>query len=282
MVKSKNCWKLVFCFLFGIFVLSIGFLPCKALEVGNIYNYKVSSAKYYFECNDTLYIDYNLRDYTNKNVQINITSIGDLQGKTMINTTETVGVQTYTTYSIADYWASSSKSINKYFVEKFGSFAPETYVFEVPNIQVFEYPGLPVFASTSKTFYENLMEDDDFSFRLKSYSEKNHYFLIETNNSFYFEDVMQPGSILWNITGALNISVEVNTAQGTVKNLYQKLFAEIHIGGNYSILDLEFAFEDLTEYKDTYALDFPNIGLLFGVVLLVIVGKKLMKRKNRK
>ncbi|MHA1852656.1 MAG: hypothetical protein ACTSUF_04005, partial [Candidatus Heimdallarchaeaceae archaeon] len=271
---------LFFFTFFSIVIFSTTILPCNALKVGDSFEYKVSAAKCYFECNDTVYIDYNLSEYVGKNIQINITSITDLQDKMMINVTETVNSQDYATYSIVDYWASSSEGIKDYYERHAGWFSPETYVFEVPTLPVFEYPGLPVFASTSKAFYEGLMEDDDFSFTHKSYSEKNHYFSIETNNSYFLEDVMLPSSIPWNITGELKISVEVNTAQGTVTKFYHRLFEEIHIGGNYSILDLTLDFEDLTEYKDTVALDFQISEWLLATFLLVVFSKNFKRRKE--
>ena len=252
------------------------------VEVGDTFEYKLTTAHIYFENNDVIYADDDMMGYAGREVEIEITGISEgLDGTSfgfigngiMFNTTETVGSDVYYVHSFLDDWYMSLLSASMLYALYVDLFDPTSYVVYPPLDDAMEYKGLPIFASLNTSFYNQILNEGIPGATVSFNAEKGNFTIALEPMEGFREGIDTSSLLPWNTTAKLKYYVNIDTEAGTVNDLKYSLETENYIGTNHTKIKVAYGFENLFADVDTntFILDIPLIETLVASICLVTV-----------
>ena len=287
--------------------------PYVGVSIGDEFEYEVTIFHIKHEVNNTVYINKNPFGMEGNKVIISVDDIieeeymdffgfvGD--NRTKIITTESFAGKSFDSYSFLDEWFETFGFLTFYYEFFPLSFNPETYSFEEPepyNDSDDRYEGLPIFASTNKSFYQQL--NDTFSnplelpqmkynlinglpiklgfesYEVGYWEDRNEFYL---NVSLYSSNTGTTSSeVGWDLNLGVTLEVHVDFAKGLVKDLDYSMHQYVAVGTSSALMKARQAFKIVGgDDKPTFTLDSnliaPTLTIL-GLVAIIVIRKKII------
>jgi len=302
--------KLIYC---GFLIISLVLLTSTiarasslqdvGVKVGDTFKYKITDGHILTKFNETIYIDDTNLNIEGKKVDIEITSIqeflselfsGIFPEEIMVNVTETVEGETYEGYTLVDEWYLMFSIILISYTSVTQFFDPEGYEFHPPEpstTEVEEFLMLPIFATSNTSFYEELVEQEGITTAPLLPKKGTPTKMVQDQIQITFDGVSKftlNATMDETVSGVINIDVEwssyamlefyvfVDTQKGILKDYYLNFKNVILVGGNKTINEITYGFEEESSGK-TFTIDYSAILPIYictGVLAVFIILKK--------
>ena len=287
--------------------------PYVGVSIGDEFKYEVTIFHLKSELNSTVYINTNPFGMEGNKIDMNVTDIVEEEqtnffgftsvNNTKIKTTESFAGKSFESGTFLDEWYDAYIFFTTYFKTFQLSFDPETYEFKEPepyNDSTENYEGLIVFASTNKSFYEQLEseisapptltpiknevnEDDPFKLEHELYDvayweEKNEFYL---NVSLYSSNSGTTSSeVGWDYNIGTEFIIHIDTANGLVKDIDYSMHHYVAVGDNNSLMKARQAFKRIvSEGGGTPTITLPYNLITPTLILLSIVTVFAFKKR---